>query len=133
MKSGSRANTLLLELLVVILFFMFAATTLVQIFGMSRQRSRKAGEIAAAVLEAQNVAEALYDAGDPEACLRELGFTEAEGGWTLENEAYVLWVTEENEEMEAGLLRTMRVDAEVQGDAVLSLPAARYLEKEATP
>ena len=133
MKSGSRANTLLLELLVVILFFMFAATTLVEIFGLSRQRSRKAGEIAAAVLEAQNVAEALYDAGDPEACLRELGFTGAEGAWTLENAEYTLRVTEENEETEAGLLRTMRVDAEVEGDEVLSLPSVRYLEKEAAP
>ena len=133
MKNGSRANALLMELLIVILFFMFAATTLVQIFGLSRQRSRNAAEAASAVLEAQNIAESLYDAEDPAACLRELGFAEAEGGWLLENEGYTLRVTQENEETEAGLLRTLVVDALVGEEQIVSLPSARYLEKEAAP
>ena len=133
MKSGSRANALLMELLIVILFFMFAATTLVQIFGLARQRSQKASDVASAVLEAQNVAEALYDAEDPALCLSELGFAEAEGGWLLENEDYTLRVTEENEETEAGLLRTLRVDAQVGDEGIVSLPATRYLEKEVAP
>ena len=133
MKSGSRANALLMELLIVILFFMFAATTLVQIFGLSRQRSQKASEAASAVLEAQNVAEALYDAEDSALCLRELGFAEAENGWLMEQEGYTLRVTEANEETEAGLLRTLVVDALVGEEKIVSLPSTRYLEKEAAP
>ena len=133
MKSGSRSNALLMELLIVILFFMFAATTLVELFGMARQRSQQAEIANAAALEAQNAAEMLYDAEDADACLEKMGFVHGENGWTLEKDGYTLRVTEENEETEAGVLRTMLVAAEYKGDTLMSLPSTRYLEKEGTP
>lgn len=133
MKNGSRANALLMELLIVILFFMFAAMTLVQIFGMSRSRSRQAMAANDAMLEAQNTAETLYDAEDTESVLTEMGFTRNGEAWTLENGEYTLVVTEMLEETKAGVLRNTRVDAVYGEETVISLPATRYLEKEAAP
>ncbi|MBQ6384296.1 MAG: hypothetical protein IJJ42_12005 [Clostridia bacterium] len=133
MKNGSRANALLMELLIVILFFMFAAMTLVQIFGMSQSRSRQAMAANDAMLEAQNMAETLYDAEDTESVLTEMGFTRNGEAWTLENGEYTLVVTEMLEETKAGVLRSTRVDAVYGEKTVISLPATRYLEKEAAP
>ncbi len=133
MKNGSRANALLMELLIVILFFMFAAMTLVQIFGMSRSRSRQAMATNDAMLEAQNTAETLCDAEDTESVLTEMGFTRNGEAWTLENGDYTLVVTEMLEETKAGVLRNTRVDAVYGEETVISLPATRYLEKEAAP
>ena len=133
MKNGNRANALLMELLIVILFFMFAATTLVEIFGMARQRSRRAESAAAALLEAQNAAETLYDAEDPVLWLRENGFSEQDGAWILDSGEYLLRVTEQTEETEAGWLRTVNVGAEIEGESLFTLPSVRYTEKEASP
>ena len=133
MKNGSRANALLMELLIVILFFMFAAMTLVQIFGMSQSRSRQAMAANDALLEAQNMAETLYDAEDTESVLTEMGFTRNGEAWTLENGEYTLVVTEMLEETKTGVLRSTRVDAVYGEKTVISLPATRYLEKEAAP
>ena len=60
MKSGSRANALLVELLIVIIFFMFVSVTLVEFFAASREKSVAAQTTGAAILDAQNLAEELY-------------------------------------------------------------------------
>ena len=133
MRNGSRANALLMELLIVILFFMFAAMTLVQIFGMSRVRSREALAANDAMLAAQNAAETLYGAEDTESALTEMGFEKNGDAWTLDGGAYTLVVTETLEETAAGALRNTRVDALYGEKTVVSLPATRYLEKEAAP
>ena len=131
MKNGSRANALLIELLIVILFFMFAATTLVELFGAARERSRRAEILSAAALASQNAAEALYDAEETEPWLKEMGFAQEENGWIREEDGYALRVTEEKNETEAGVLRTVIVAAEYDGKTILALPSVRYLEKEA--
>ena len=131
MKNGSRANALLIELLIVILFFMFAATTLVELFGAARERSRRAEILSAAALASQNAAEALYDAEETELWLKEMGFAQEENGWIREEDGYALRVTEEKNETEAGVLRTVIVAAEYDGETILALPSVRYLEKEA--
>ena len=130
MKNGSRANALLIELLIVILFFMFAATTLVELFGAARERSRRAEILSAAALASQNAAEALYDAEETEPWLKEMGFAQEENGWIREEDGYALRVTEEKNETEAGVLRTVIVAAEYDGETILALPSVRYLEKE---
>ena len=130
MKNGSRANALLIELLIVILFFMFAATTLVELFGAARERSRRAEILSAAALASQNAAEALYDAEETEPWLKEMGFAQEENGWIREEDGYALRVTEEKNETEAGVLRTVIVTAEYDGETILALPSVRYLEKE---
>ena len=42
MKSGNRSNALLVELLIVVMFFMLSSTVLLQVFSTARNQSRRA-------------------------------------------------------------------------------------------
>ena len=133
MREGRRANALLVELLLVILFFMLGATILVEIFGDAKHKSLQARATNTAIMEAENVADDLYGADDPDAVLKELGFSEADGIWTLEGKEYTLKVTQKEEDTEAGTLRTFTVSATGDGKDLFSLPSTRYLPKEVSP
>ena len=133
MKEGSRANALLVELLLVIFFFMISAAVLVQVFADAKLKSRTAHATNATMLEAQNIADDLYGADDPDAVLKELGFSEGDGVWTLEETEYTLTVLQKEEETEAGILRTFTVSATGDGKDLFSLPSTRYLPKEVSP
>ena len=133
MKEGGRANALLVELLLVIFFFMLCASILVQVFADAKLKSRTASATNASMLETQNVAEELYGAEDPEAVLAAWGFTAEDGAWVLQREGYLLKVTARTEETDAGMLRTYDV-ASLEGEKTLiSLPSTRYLPKEVSP
>ncbi len=133
MKEGSRANALLVELLLVIFFFMLAASVLVQVFADAKLKSRTAHATNASMLEAQNVAEDLYASDDPEAVLSSYGFESREGVWVLGRDGYELRVTMRSEETDSGLLRTCDVSG-VEGEkTLLTLPSTRFIPKEVAP
>lgn len=133
MKEGGRANALLVELLLVIFFFMLCAAVLVQVFADAKLKSRTAEATNAAMLEAQNLSEELYGAADPEAVLAAYGFTETENGLVLQRERYSLQVTEKEEKTEAGVLHTYSI-AGMEGDKTLiTLPSTRYIPGEVSP
>ena len=60
---------LLVELLIVVLFFMLAATVLLQVFTGASDQGTRAGKTTQALNAAQNVAERLYSAADAEKAL----------------------------------------------------------------
>ena len=133
MKEGSRANALLVELLLVIFFFMISAAILVQVFADAKLKSKTAHATNASMLEAQNIAEDLYGADDPEAVLSGYGFAGGNGTWTLQKEGYVLKVTYREEETASGVLRTYDVSG-VEGDkTLLTLPSTRFIPREVSP
>ncbi|MCR5565736.1 MAG: hypothetical protein K6F61_02705 [Clostridiales bacterium] len=142
MKEGSRANALLVELLLVIFFFMISAAILVQVFADAKLKSRTAHATNASMLEAQNVAEDLYVAESPDTVLKNYGFNEKDGVWTLEKDGYELRVTVLEEETDAGVLRKCDVSGvEIAHDqsgaeketTLLTIPSTRYLPKEVSP
>ena len=133
MKEGSRANALLVELLLVIFFFMISAAILVQVFADAKLKSRTAHATNASMLEAQNIAEDLYAAEDPDAVLNAYGFAEKDGAMILEKDGYFLKVTVREQETESGVLKTYDVSG-VEGDkTLLTLPSTRYIPKEVSP
>ena len=133
MKESSRANALLVELLLVIFFFMISAAILVQVYADAKLKSKTAHATNFSMLEAQNVAEDLYSAEDPDAVLAEYGFTADGEGWTVEKDGYQLQVTLKEEETEAGILRTYSISG-LEGDKTLiTLPSTRYIPKEVSP
>ena len=133
MKEGSRANALLVELLLVIFFFMISAAILVQVFADARLKSRTAHATNASMLEAENIADELYAAKDPDAVLADYGFNAEDGGWVLQRDGYLLKVTLREEETEAGTLRTYDVSG-IEGEkTLLTLPSSRYIPKEVSP
>ena len=133
MREGGRANALLVELLLVILFFMLSATTIVELFAGAKHKTVQARATSEAIMEAQNIADDLYGAEDPEAVLQELGFTKNGDSWILEEKEYTLTVTQQEEAAEAGTLRTFTISAAGDGKDLYSLPSTRYLPKEVSP
>ena len=104
MKEGGRANALLVELLLVIFFFMISAAILAQIYADAKLKSRTAAATNSAMLEGQNIAEDLYGAENPDAVLQDYGFTLQDSVWVLEKKGYVLKVTQKTEETDSGML-----------------------------
>ena len=133
MKQRSRANALLVELLLVIFFFMISAAILVQVFADAKLKSRTARATNFSMLEAQNIAEDLYATDDPDAVLAEYGFTADGDGWILKKDGYELQVSLTNEETESGTLRTYNVSGLEKDKVLLTLPSTRYIPKEVSP
>lgn len=142
MKEGSRANALLVELLLVIFFFMISAAILVQVFADAKLKSRTAHATNASMLEAQNVAEDLYASNDPDAVLAGYGFSTADEGWALEKDGYLLRVTFHEEDQDSGVLRTYDVcgvervrdqSGNETENTLLTIPSTRYIPKEVNP
>lgn len=128
MKSGSRSNALLVELLIVVMFFMLSSTVLLELYATSRNQSVRAGALTVALNEAQSVADRLYTAGDPEAALKEMGFEKEGDNWLKTGEGCVLKVSAWMDKTDGGTLLRQQVSA-VQGDETyFTLPVARYQE-----
>ena len=133
MKNGSRSNALLVELLLVIFFFMISAAILVQVFADAKMKSANAKAMNASMLDAQNIAEDLYASEDPDAVLTAYGFTAENGSWVLEKDGYLLRVTLQAEQTETGELRTYEIAGIRDGNTLLALPSARFIPKEVSP
>ena len=133
MREGHRANALLVELLLVIFFFMLGATTLVELFAGAKHKTIQARATNVAIMEAENIADELYGSDDPEATLKELGFTSDGGVWTLEKKEYTLTVTQSEEALDAGTLRLFKISGTGDGKDLFTLPSTRYMPKEVSP
>ena len=69
MQFSKRGNVLLLELLIVIVFFMIGATILMRMFGRSHMMSRRADALTRSVGEASSLADTLMASGDVQTAL----------------------------------------------------------------
>lgn len=136
MKQRSRANALLIELVLVIFFFMLGSTVLVRLFSDAKHKTNQARATNESIAIGQNIAEELYSAEDPEGWLAANGFVPAEDAektWTLAEKEYTLYVTETSEEKKGGTLRTFTVSSVGEGKQLFTLPSTRYLPKEVSP
>ncbi len=130
MRKSGHSNILLLELLVVIFFFMISVTTIVELFATARLKSLHAEALNQAALEAENIAEVLYARDDTEAELTALGFRLDNGIWIMETDQYVLQAVISEEAAEAGQIRTVTLTALKGEDKLLEIPAVRYIPGE---
>ena len=134
MKKHSTANILLVELVIVILFFMLCVSTLVEVFGTARIKSLAARAENAAMLRTLNMDSRLSASADAEAELEGNGFAKEGERWVLREKDYTLYVSEEKEETEAGVLRTLRFTAEQpNGKQLFELPTVKYFPGEVSP
>ncbi len=128
MKSGNRSNALLVELLIVVMFFMLSSTVLLQVFATARNQSGKSGMLTRAVNEAQSMADRLYAADDAKSLLTEIGCTLEDGQWRLPGNDFDLTIAVDSEQYPCGELLRYRVQAVRDGETLVDLPAARYQE-----
>ena len=128
MRSGNQSKALLVELLIVVLFFMLSATVLLRVFSTARNQSARAGILVDALNETQNVADRLYAAQDTDTALGEMGFSRQEGIWRLDESDYAITVTANQEAAPNGTMARYEVRAVQNEDVLLTLPVARYRE-----
>ena len=129
MKARNRSNALLLELLIVVAFFMLASMTLLQVFSAARQQSARAEQLSEAAAEAQNIADRLYAAQDGEALLESLGFEQQDVDWKRAEGDFEVTVTRslENEEQGTLVRQTVRV-TDASGNVLIELPCSCWRE-----
>ena len=128
MKSGNRSNALLVELLIVVMFFMLSSTVLLQVFSTARSQSALSGKMIQALNAAQSMADQLYAANDPESVLTEMGCIQEEGLWRLPGDDFDLTVAISSDQQPFGELLRYQVQAVSGGQTLVDLPAARYQE-----
>ena len=122
MKHHSHSNALLVELLIVVLFFMLASTVLLQLFTAARTQSRKAEDLSVATLHAQNIAETLYSGqGDG-------SFASSGEHFSLPNSSLIASVDSSSEQTEAGTLTRYTISIFSGDELIFTLPGARYEE-----
>ena len=128
-RESSRANALLVELLLVVFFFMISAAVLVQLFANAKHKSAEARAATAAIVEAQNCAEDLYGTDDWETWLGDNGFTREEENdrWVRRDDGYILYITKEFETTAAGEIRTFNVSGFGDGKDLFTIPSTRYV------
>lgn len=126
MKQGSRVNTLLIELMIVIFFFMLASTVMVQVFADARQCSLRAEARTDALLEAQNIAESISAGSSPEKILSEYGFQTKEDSWIVNRNHYWISVESGNELTTSGDLYCSTITGGLGEEVLFSFPCDRY-------
>ena len=133
-KRHGTANVLLIELVLVILFFMLCVSTIVEMFGMARVKSSFARSSSEAMMIVENLEEKLAAAADAGAELEKDGFVQEDGSWILRQEKYSLTAVETEEKTEAGTLRTVTFSAvQKTGQNLFELPVVNYLPGEVSP
>ena len=126
MNSGSRGNALLVELLFVVMFFMLTTTVLLEVFAKASSFSNRSELLTNSLVHAQNTADQLYAAEDPEAYLSSQGFEKTGEGWSLAQDNYVLNVTITPETDETGVFRRQEVRVPAGDEELYTLPCSRW-------
>lgn len=134
MKKHSTANILLVELVIVILFFLLCVSTLVEVLGAARVKSRAAHAENAALLRVENLENELMAVEDVSAGLERNQFSPEADRWVLRTEDYVLYAEMTEESQAAGTIRTLNFTAEMPGgEPLFELPSVKYVPGEVSP
>ena len=131
MKGNHYGNALLVELLIVVLFFMLSSTVLLQLFASARNQGAKAETLTEATVLAQNIADTLYASDEAETALAGMGFSSDGDRWILPGEKLTASVDFTREVTEAGIMNRYSIRV-LSGEKILiTLPGARYEENAA--
>lgn len=124
---NSRGNMLLIELMIVLLFFSLAQVTVVQVFAAAHQQAMSSRATHTALTIAQDMAERMHGANDPAQVLMDSGFVLADDTYVLEKDrGFVLQVKLSQLSQPAGVLRTAVFTA-VNGEKTLfTFPGVSY-------
>lgn len=138
MNGTRRPNSMLVELVIVILFFAISASVILQLFVAAGARSAQSTTDTAALLMAEDFAERFAASKLPaDSFLEADGFAQDGDTYMRTAEAgkrtLTLAVTGENEDTGAGVLDALHLAIHDQERVVLTLPVSRYLPREDMP
>ena len=123
MKNHSHSNALLVELLIVVLFFMLASTVLLQLFTAARTQSQRAEDLSEATHLAQNLAENCQAGGSPDDFP-----VSSDGRISFPGSSLTATVESTSQQSESGTLTYTTIHIYSGDDLIYTLPTARYEE-----
>ena len=123
MKRQSHSNALLVELLIVVLFFMLASTILLQLFTAARTQSAKAEALTEATFLAQNLAESCQEDGSFDHFP-----ASPDGRISFPGSSLTASVESTSQQTEAGIFTLYTINIYSGDDLIYTLPSARYEE-----
>lgn len=137
MNGGQKRNSMLIELIIVILFFSISVSIIMQLFVAASERSKQSEAENLAVFYAEDIAERFIASGEALDAFFADGWTQAGDGWEraldADGRALRMVAGGTEEETAAGTLATLDVTI-YDGDRVAaSLPVSRYIPGEGTP
>ena len=126
-----QGNILLIELLIVILFFSLSQVVMVRVFASAHQKSHDSVQLRHAMMACEDIAEQLSVSEDPDLLLMQLDFTGEDGSYfRCDEHGFDLYVQHHREETEAGTLLSSTVTAQKDDKEILSLPVSLSVPKE---
>lgn len=129
-----KGNILLVELMIVILFFSLSQLVVVRLFLSAHEKATDARILSAALLCGEDVAERLAGEPNPDGALLGMGFMGGNGSYVRsDSDGFDLLVNLKRETGAAGDLIRSTVTAQANGKELFALSGAYYAAKEATP
>lgn len=126
-----KGNALLIELIIVLLFFALSQTVVVSMFASSHEKAEKSSTLSAALLYSENISEQLSREAQPDTALQEMGFAGEDGLYFYSDAAgFDVQVSITRTEKPMGEMLCITVTALHEGEELLSLPVQNYLPKE---
>lgn len=123
MKNEKSSNALLIELVIVLFFFILSFAVLSQVFAGAYVTENRAETTSRALHDARNV-NALMQTG--RFLPQEEAFREENGVYVAERDGYTLHMEMKDESTSCGLLNRWTIEAHWKGEVLFSLPGARY-------
>ncbi len=126
-----QGNILLIELLIVILFFSLSQVVMVRVFASAHEKSHSSVQLRHGLLACQDVAEQLSVSEEPDALLLRLDFSGDDGSYfRCDERGFDVYVQVSREDTAAGTLISSTVSARQDDREIVSLPVSLYVPKE---
>lgn len=133
-RQGYQGNVLLVEIIVVLLFFSLSAVIFMGVFVRARQMTEEAALLTAANERMSAWAEELALTPAAEEYLAAQGFLQTDGQWALTGEQAVYTAQAAEENTGAGIRTRVLLEAwDQDGNALTSLTAGGYFGGEEQP
>lgn len=128
-----KGNIVLIELVIVMIFFSLSQVAIIQVFAAAQQKTDESRLLGDALLAAQDTAEQLAASADPEALLAELGYQQQNGLYRYQTEQYELTAQISRLTQPGGTLLSVQLAALREDEVLFTLPVNHYLPGEVQP
>ena len=129
-----KGNMLLIELIIVLLFFSLSQLVVVRLFAAAHEKAESSRLLSGALLYCEDVAERLSGQSNPDAVLLDMGFVGGDGRYVFSSEdGFDALVTLSRDDQAAGDLIRSEIKAEAKSQTLFTFPMTCYLPKEAIP
>ena len=126
-----KGNMLLIELVIVILFFALSQVVIVQVFAQTQKKNLDTARLNKSMAFAENIMERLCNDKNPDGVLMREGFMGKGGAYTYTQIPDVdFYANVSRLQQPAGELVSVELTAKQEGDVLFTLPSVQYFAEE---